>query len=342
MTGTRPAGRDRGGSAGMDSIHWETPSWSDLAAGGHQRRRWFAHWFGEVPLSALQWVLFHVLRVMPVDAVSGFGGRLGRIAGPLFFPLGVRVAEVNVRWLQPTWSAGKVREVVLGHYENIGRVKAEFAILHRLMRNGRIRIENAETMKAALETGPVILAGSHLANWEILAPVLASLDVPAFDIFEPQPSRFQTRIALKVREECAAPGTVFFTRDSNAPREALRWLKAGRAMVIFCDETIDGASRVPFFGRPPHTRGNYAFAVRFARLSRATLLPFHVERRGGCHFTLRFGTPIRPGTPERSRDDLMDEILQLDRVLDATIRARLDTWWWLHWGFAEVPYPFEH
>ena len=325
----------------IDTVHWETPSWGHLAAGGDLRRKWFVHWFGEVPLAGLQWLLFHVMRVLPIDLVSAFGGLVGRTVGPLFFPLGSRVAEANLRWLEPTWDDDRVRRTVKSHYDNIGRVKAEFAILHRLMKRGRIRIENADALMSALERGPVVLVGSHVSNWETIAPVLASLDVPAFDIFEPQPSRLQTRIALQVRAECAAPGTVFYTSNSNAPREALRWLKAGRALVIFCDETIDGACRVPFFGRPAHTRGNYAYAIRFARLSRGTLVPFHVVRHRGCRFTVHFGAPIHPAASDRSRADLQDEVLQLDRVLETNIRANLGNWWWLDWAFAGVTYPFK-
>lgn len=319
-------------------VRFERPTWKDFAAGGRARRRWLIHWFWDLPLDGLQWALFHVFGVLPIGLVSGFGGLFARIVAPRFFPDAMVRAVTNLRWLEPTWSEDRIREVATRHFDSVGRLKAEFCVLHRLMPSGRISVENAELAKETMTAGPVILVGCHLGNWEVLSPVMKELDFPVFDIFEPQPSRMQTRLALQVRANTGPAGSVAFARNANAPRAAIKWLRGGGVLIMFCDEAVRDISAAPFFGRPPHLDSNYAFAARLARLTDATLLPFHVLRRPGCRYTLRFDSPVRLTPRDKPGDHLLEDVAQLNSVVEPLVRAHLDQWFWLNWSFAGVDY----
>jgi KDO2-lipid IV(A) lauroyltransferase len=307
------------------------PSWIDLKAGGAARRRWLVAWLWEWPLDGLQWVLFHGLRLLPVALASSFGGVCARLIVPWFDPAAIARSKANLRLLEPGWSEARVREATARHFENVGRYRAEFPLLTRLLRAGRITVENAQVARDTMAAGPVILVGNHVGNWELICPVTAALGVPIFAVFEAQPSRMQNRLSLQARIASSAPGSCLYTRSSNAPRAALRWLKAGRTLLIFCDEAVGGLSIAPFFGRPPHLRSNYAFAVRFARLTGATLLPFHVVRRHGCRFTLRFEAPLRLAPASVTDEVLLDDVARLNAVVEPVVRQNLDQWHWLDW-----------
>jgi KDO2-lipid IV(A) lauroyltransferase len=321
-------------------VKTRTPTWKDFAAGGQARRQWFTYWLWDTPLDGLQWLLFHALGILPISLVSRFGAILvARFIVPFFVPDAIVRSIANLRWLEPTWSEARVREVSRLHFESIGRLKAEFSVLHRLARSGRISVDNAAITKKATLDGPVILIGTHIGNWEILSPVMAELDIPVFSIFEPQPSRMQTRLALKVRAKCGPAGSVAFARGTNALAAAAKWLQGGGTLIIFCDEPVNGVSAAPFFGRPPHLKSNYAFAARLARLSDATLIPFHTLRHPDCRFTLRFHSPIKLEPTDSPGGHLLKDVIQLNASIEPVIREHLDQWFWLGWGFAGVNYP---
>jgi KDO2-lipid IV(A) lauroyltransferase len=316
----------------------ERPSWKALLAGRQERRRWLAYWLWERPVDGLQWLLFHVLGLLPITFVSNFGGRCSRIVVPLLHRDAIERTLANLRWLEPSWDEARLRRACMYHFETIGRLQAEFSILHRLMPSGRIAVENAELAKKTLAAGPTIVMGTHIGNWETVTPVMKAFGVPMCVVFEPQPSSMQTKLALQVRARCSAEGSVAFPRGANALRTAVRWLNDGKAFNLFCDEPVNGVSAAPFFGRRPHTRSNYAFAARLARMTGATVLPFHVIRHPGCRFTLRFGEPIVL-PPARGRSpSLIDDVVRLNAAIEPVIRDNIENWYWLDWGFAGVRY----
>src|SRR5471032_258765 len=159
------------------------------------------------------------------------------------------------------------------NFDNNGRVNAEFAVLHRLLRAGRIEIENIELLKAALAKGPVIGVGLHLGNWEVAAPALASHGIPGFFFYEPQ-SRMRTHLAMKARFR-TSPASEALPPGPAAVRSALRWLKEGKLVAIWCDEQFGDQIVAPLFGGQPHLSSNYATAIRLARHSNAPLMPFY-------------------------------------------------------------------
>ena len=316
----------------------DPPSWKEVWAGRQARRRWLLYWLWEMPLDCLQWLVFHVLGLLPITFVSNFGGRCSRIVVPLLHRDAIERTLTNLRWLEPSWDEARLRRACMYHFETIGRLRAEFTVLHRLMPNGRIAVENAELAKKTLAAGPVILIGTHIGNWETVTPVMKAFGVPGCAVFEPQPSYMQTKLALQVRFRCSAEGSVAFPRGANALRTAVRWLNDGKVFGLFCDEPVNGVSAAPFFGRRPHTRSNYAFAARLARMSGATLLPFHVIRHPGCRFTLRFGEPIVLAPAQGRSPSPIDDVVRLNAAIEPVIRDNIENWYWLDWGFAGVRY----
>ncbi len=320
-------------------IKVDSPSWKDLRAGGKARRRWLIYWLLEMPLEGLQWLVFHVLSFLPITFVSNFGGMCSHIIVTLLHRDAIKRALINLRWLEPSWDEARLRRACKHHFESVGRLKAEFSILHRLLPSGRIAVENAEVARMTLAAGPVIVIGTHIGNWEILSPVIKDFGFPLCAVFEPQPSHMETRLALEVRARCSAEGSTGFPRGANALRTAVRWLNEGKAFTVFCDEPVNGASAAPFFGRRPHTNSNYALAARLARMSGAALLPFHVIRHPGCRFTLRFGEPITLAPAHgRNPPPLIDDVVRLNAAIEPVIRDNIENWFWLGWGFAGLRY----
>ena len=109
-------------------------------------------------------------RMLPVDWASGLGGWIGRRVGPLLAQ--TRKATRNLARAFPENSPEQNRRIVLGMWDNLGRVVAEYPHLPRIcdrLEGGRVEIVGFENYLALESDGkPGILFGAHLANWEVL------------------------------------------------------------------------------------------------------------------------------------------------------------------------------
>jgi Kdo2-lipid IVA lauroyltransferase/acyltransferase len=313
------------------------PSFADLMRGGNSRRRWLSFWLGELPAEGLQWIIFHLFSVLPIEFVSNAGARITRFVIPRFYPFAEKFALGNLRYLQPSWSADAIRDAMWRNFENNGRISLEYSLLHRLMKGGRIQVENIELLQAALLQGPVIGVGLHLGNWEVAAPALASHGIPFFFFYEPQ-SRMRTHLAMTARFRTSHPASEALPPGPAAVRAALRWLKKGKLVAIWCDDQVGDQVVAPFFGDQPHLNGNYATAIRLARHSKAVLMPFYVVRKPHCAFTLKILPSIKLEPSEDPGARLLDDVVQLNSVVEPIVRAHLDQWWWLTWAIKGASY----
>ncbi len=113
-------------------------------------------------------------------------------------------------------------------------------------------VEGREHVEAALENGRgVILAGAHMANWEILnlycatmAPMIALYRAPA----DPGLDRFITGTRQRTGAELIPSG-------SFAMRRMIRQLRQGGMIGILCDHQPKQGEGIfaPFFGTPALT-----------------------------------------------------------------------------------------
>ncbi|MDB5571645.1 MAG: hypothetical protein JWN93_2828, partial [Hyphomicrobiales bacterium] len=121
--------------------------------------------------------LYGLMRLLPVELTSATGGFLVR---------------TNVRWNRPEILAGARRNLKLHHpdlaeveadrmvwrfLDNIGRFMAEFAVLDKLLPQGRIELAFHEDFLRAAGREPIIIVVLHTGNWEVFSPALQSAGV---------------------------------------------------------------------------------------------------------------------------------------------------------------------
>ena len=75
-------------------------------------------------------VFFSVFGLLPLDCASALGGALGRCIGPF---LGVsKRARLNLRRAYPDLPDGEIERIVVGMWDNLGRVAAEYPHLRKI------------------------------------------------------------------------------------------------------------------------------------------------------------------------------------------------------------------
>ncbi len=307
-----------------------TPEW----------RRLYRHWLRDPLVGARLLAMHQLMRALPTDAVSALGGRLGRVAGPRLHSAAERRARATLAALRPDLASdAAAMAIALSHmWDALGRVYAEFSAEDRLWPEGRVEVRGeGHVVPRAAGERPLIVAGVHLGNWELLPITLGYLGHRITDVYQPQRNRFEDGIAMRTRlrtiqrmtsavPQCA----VYLVPPSRTVgAELLRALQAGHVLMIYVDEHVGGRVQAPAFGRPIRTDGNLARVVRLARMADADIVPAYVERVGGARFRVSFLPPLPLRRTADRAADIGVNAASLDAAVTGPVLAHLEQWFML-------------
>lgn len=271
---------------------------------------------------ALERALYHPLRPLPTPLVSRIGAWLGRTVAPALYPSQDALARAAFRALRP---GAPEDDAVRAMWSNMGASFAETARILRFWEEGRVEVAGGARLLAAKRDGPVLVAGLHLGNPEVLGLALARLGLRPVGVATRQPTAFRERVITAIR---LRGGGRMIRADRGAMRPALSVLRGGEETLLFwMDDYARGRVNGPSLGRAPRRAGNIPLAARLARLSGCAPVPAFVERLPGPRFRVVFLPPVSlpPPTGDRAADDAADAAA-LDAVLDPIVRTRLDQW----------------
>ena len=305
----------------------EAPGLRDFMAGGDKRKAFVRYWINDNFWNGLHLIGHFGLKILPMDACSRFGARLGVFAIPRYHKVAEKRARANIAQLCPHLSTAEQDALFLENCRTQGRLMTEFSVINRLNRHPeRIGIHNIEWVIDAARRGPVIFVGMHLGNWEIGPIILHRVGLVPYINYTPPPGRAKAWIADRVRSK---NWLNFLPPGLEGIRPAVRVLKKGGIVSAFCDEGVSGKIRGPLFGRPPHLEGNLAMTIRLARMTGATLCPWYNLRTDGFRFEAYALPPITLPPEEKSGERLLDDIQLLNDAIEPVIREHLDQWFFL-------------
>lgn len=186
-------------------------------------------------------------------------------------------------------------------------------------------------LREACARGPVVLAASHTANWELVAygaaQVMAGYDRKLAVVVKEQSVGAFHAFCMDLRERC---GLVLLA-PLGALAEARRRLAAGHVVAMPIDQVPDRTrhgTRVSFLGAP--TLADRAPAV-LARASGATLVVVAASRDGRRQ-RIHLLAEMRPDTAATARGAawVADATREASGALEAFVRAEPSSWLWLH------------
>src|SRR4051812_11588806 len=125
-----------------------------------RRRRYLGY-----PLeAAFLYLIYGIFMVLPLDTASALGGWIGRTVGPR---LGTsRKARRNLERAMPELPAERREEILLGMWDNLGRVMAEYPHLDEIWE--RTEMIGAEIVRGiAASKTPTLFFSAHTGNWEV-------------------------------------------------------------------------------------------------------------------------------------------------------------------------------
>src|SRR4051812_41390953 len=98
--------------------------------------------------------LFAALALLPSERASRLGGWLARNVGPM--TAANRTARRNMERALPHLSPQARAQALTAAWDNLGRTMAEYALMHRFAREGRLQVSGAERL-APFQDKPILL-----------------------------------------------------------------------------------------------------------------------------------------------------------------------------------------
>jgi Kdo2-lipid IVA lauroyltransferase/acyltransferase len=232
--------------------------------------------------------------VLSDAAAARAGAAVGRLGySPLRFRRGL--AEAQLRAAFPERDAAWIRRTARASFEHIGRETVTLLRMSKLdpdTLRARTEVAGLEAGDAAFRAGRgVVIVAGHLGNWELGAAMVAMRGYPIDAIVQRQRNPLFDDWIVGARRRLG----VNVIERSQAPKQALRSLRAGRVVAFVADQNAGRHGVfVPFFGRLASThRGPALMALRTGapillavplhigeQRYRMTLEPIEVDRGG--------------------------------------------------------------
>lgn len=274
---------------------------------------------------ALQVLSHRLMGILPTEWSSALGAWVVRQNVKANRSRIVEHARSNLRRHKPEASDAEIESMIEAFLDGVGRLMAEFAVMHRFLREGRLETKGLDEFRAIAGTHPIIAFGLHTGNWETFGPMFQASGIPLASFYAPPSNHFERKIAENSR---ARFGVELLSPDARGARDGLRLLRQNRVVMIFPDEARDGVVMGPLFGRPPHDRGNLAVAARLARHSGAQFVICHSRRTAPCRFRLDFSAPFELPPAAEGRD-LLADIAFLNARIEPVVLDNIPRWYFL-------------
>ncbi len=296
------------------------PAWLDAVLEG----------LAEAVMVGLVRAVFALARALGPDRSSDIGGAIARRLGPLL--PSHRTARANLKAAFPEMDRERIREILLGAWENLGRTGAEYAHLSVLFdyeygsdQVGRVEVEGIEHFIALRDDGrPGIIFSAHLANWELPAICAARYGLEATAVFRAPNVRAVARAVHEVRSqtmgglEAARQGAAFAMQGV---------LERGGHLGMLIDQHFTRGVLVDFFGRPALTN---PILAKFARAFDCPVHGVRVVRLPGHRFRIELTPPLDLPRDEKGLIDVQGAMQAMTRVVEGWIREHPEQWLWMH------------
>lgn len=288
--------------------------------------RWLTRHLAYPLEGALVGLFAAAFRARTLDQASALGGRIARALGPRL--PGHRTARRNLTRVFPEKTPAEIDAILIGMWDNLGRVIAEYPHLEALGRVGpdtRVEIVGMEHIEALRDDGVGgILVSGHLGNWEVPPAILRTLGIEPSVVYRAPNNPIVARMLSDFR---GAVSPLQFPKGANGARQLIRHLSHGGHVGMLVDQKMNDGISVPFFGRDAMTA---PAAMQLGLRLGIPIAPTRTERLSGAYFRLTVLPPMEPPDTGDRNADIRILAERMNRQLETWIRERPEQWLWTH------------
>lgn len=269
-------------------------------------------------------LFYYGFKIMPLDMASACGGFIGRALGPR---LGAtRKARKHLQKAMPNLSAQDQELIILGMWDNLGRVFAEYPHLEKIAKE-RVTYKNAHILETLRDDGlPGIIISGHLANWEVgTVSALEQIGFNASPVYRAPNNPWSDRLLEKARTLNGKIKSI--PKSRSGTKQLFKTMQQGGHIAMLIDQKYNEGLPALFFGHTAMTTP--AFGQLCQKFS-CPLVPIRTERTKGAHFTITIYDPVdvfdKAGNPLSAED----MICTANTMLEDWITEKPEQWLWLH------------
>ena len=275
------------------------------------------------PIAALLAIpLFLILKILPYKISSYLCGTLMLMIAPLTSYN--NRAKKHMKIAFPKKSITEINKLSRQHWFMLGQTIGEMPHINKMIQLGRLETEGLEKIK----TGPAILVGAHMGNWEFLLRVGDLAGRRAGYVFRPINNWILNKIQIKRNEDANAD---FYRKGRLAAIGMAGKLKAGEVVGLTGDQLLREGIMVPFFGIDTPTP--QAAAIMSLKWD-IPIYMVRIERLNGIRFKMTIEDKLKV-PKNQSKDKAVYEITKLiSSRIEKWIINKPEQWLWAHrrWG----------
>ncbi|QQO12352.1 lipid A biosynthesis lauroyl acyltransferase [Bradyrhizobium diazoefficiens] len=303
-----------------------------LPASTKARARELAKTVGGGLIGAATVGMLRTTRYFDPVKTADFFARVTKLIGPRLREH--RIGRANLTAAFPEKSPEEIEQILMGVWDNLGRVGAEFAHMDQVWDYNREHPENSrielsersiELFDQIREDGkPALIFAAHLANWELPALAAVAHGLDAAILYRRPNIASADRIIQEMRQ--VNMGTLI-PAGRDAPLRLGQALKEGKHVAMLIDQYLTSGVEVTFFGRK--TRAN----PTLARLLRQVECPIHgvrIIRLPGGRFRGELTEEVQPVRGADGRIDIQGTMQAVTSVVESWVREHPEQWLWLH------------
>lgn len=282
--------------------------------------------------AGLLFPLMTLLKLMPVDAASAFGGWFGRA---IAYRLIDRTAHYpTMRVAIPDLPEAELDSLLLTMCDNIGRVLGESMHLADFAgaENRRLSLKEIEAVNAVRAQGhPLLFVGGHFGNWELLPVAMRAAGWDGIAVVQHPNNPHVLEWIAAQRYRAGLSGQV--AAEEGVYAALRRALKGGGLAAMLTDQRVLNGIKAPFFGLETMTN---LIPARLARDLGAAVVLMSNRRVGGAQFQIEFQAPLLlTRTEDRAADELAFTA-RINRFYEEQILAARGYWLWGHPRFDDA------
>ena len=278
-------------------------------------------------LAALRAVTL-VVRVLPLPAALKLGSALGSLLR-MFARKRYRVALKNLRIAFGSSLSESERDRIakasFRHFGMFAMESIKFGYLSREEVAKRIYVspEDMREFEEIMKQGRgCLLITGHLGNFEIAGRWITDRGYELFALARRARDRGTTDEMTRTRERM---GIKVITIDKSI-KPVLAGLKRNACLAIVCDQNATDVF-VPFFGR---LTGTVDGPARIALRMGAPMLFFYCVRDGKGGYVIRSAGHYQAEATSDNEKDVARVMTEVNKRLEAIIRAEPEQWLWFH------------
>ena len=262
--------------------------------------------------------------------VSDAFARVTRTVGP-WLPEH-RLGRANLTAAFPEKSADEIERILMGVWDNLGRVAAEFAHLDRLTAGDPLNLpyltfdaaSQARFDRVRDDGKPALVFAAHLANWELPAIMAAAWGLDALVLYRRPNVGAIADAVIAIRKD--SMGTLVPT-SADAPIRLARALEQNRHVAMLVDQHYVKGVEVTFFGR--RCMANPLIAKLAAHVD-APIHGTRIIREPGGRFRGEITEEIPPVRDADGKVDIQGTMQAITSVIEGWVREHPEQWLWLH------------